>query len=148
MLHGEYWRFLTFGFLQLNPFHILLNASLLFWVGPIFEIRAGTRRFCLVFLCSSVASGIGIHLWHLHAPSHGAAIGASGGNFGLLGAALVLTLRRPGERPRLRIWLAVVLGAGLLQSFLPSVSMAGHLVGMLAGMALALVLPAHPISSN
>ncbi len=99
-LHGEYWRLLTFGFLHSNLIHILLNGALLLWVGPIVERRAGAAWFICVFLSASFVSGIGILAKHMVWPSEGASVGASGGLFGLLGAALVLSVTASGDKPQ------------------------------------------------
>lgn len=89
-LQHEYWRLFTFGFLHGNLTHLLLNTTLLLLVGPIVERRAGSARLLLIFLSASVASGGGILCKHQLWPAQGVSVGASGGLFGLLGAALVL----------------------------------------------------------
>ena len=134
----EYWRLLTFGFLHYDLRHVLLNTVLLLLVGPTVERRAGTVRLLLIFLSASVASGVGILFKHQLWPSQGASIGASGGLFGLLGAALVLVYRFRPQRPFVRVGLIVVLVLGLTYSTLPGVSMIGHIIGLFVGSAIAL----------
>jgi membrane associated rhomboid family serine protease len=139
-LHRQYWRLLTFGFLHSNPVHLLLNTVLLLVAAPPAERRSGPRWILLVFLSASVASGAGILLKHQLWPAAGVSVGASGGMFGLLAAALVLVFR--DESPiRVRIVLLAALAAGLGYSILPGVSLVGHLVGLAVGAALAFPVP-------
>jgi rhomboid protease GluP len=137
-LDHEYWRLFTFGFLHYDLTHLLLNTVLLFVVGPVVERRAGAAWLFVIFLCASVASGAGILFKHQLWPSQGASIGASGGLFGLLGAALVLVHRFPSQSRFVRVSLIAVLVLGLTYSVFPGISMIGHIIGLIAGSALAL----------
>ena len=139
-LHHEYWRLITFGFLHSTLTHVSLNTVLLLWAGPIVERRAGTARLVLTFLSASVASGVGILFKHQLWPAQGTSVGASGGLFGLLGAALVLVFRLPPQSPLVRTGLIVVLVVGLTYSVFPGISMIGHLVGLTVGTALSLLI--------
>ena len=139
-IHNEYWRLITFGFLHWDLRHLLLNTVLLFLLGPIVERRAGTVALLIIFLSASVASGAGIIVKHQIWPADGVSLGASGGMFGLLGAGLVLVFRQPSPS-RLRTVLVAALVLGLIYSFLPGVSMIGHVVGLIIGTAMALVIP-------
>ena len=72
----------------------------------------------------------------------GATVGASGGMFGLVGATLVLSYRDAGflgQASRSRRWLWLALLIGLAISFLPGVSMAGHVGGLIGGPLLATI---------
>jgi membrane associated rhomboid family serine protease len=139
-LHHQYWRLLTFGFLHSNLIHIVLNVALLIIAGPVVERRAGAWRVILIFFAASVASGVGIFLKHQLWPSSGVSVGASGGMFGLLAAALVLVFRaRSASRPA-RAGLLLVLCLGLAYSLLPGVSMVGHVIGLAVGAMLALAI--------
>ena len=139
-IHHEYWRLITFGFLHWDLRHLLLNTLLLFLLGPIVERRAGTVGLLIIFLGASVASGVGILVKHQIWPAEGVSLGASGGMFGLLGAGLVLVFRQRSQS-RLRTMLIAALVLGLIYSFLPGVSMIGHIVGLLIGALMALVIP-------
>jgi len=140
-IHGEYWRLLTFGFLHGDLTHLLLNMILLVLAAPALERRAGTGWLLILFLAASVASGFGILVKHQLWPSHGASVGASGGLFCLLAAALVLVLRPGAQSPLLRGGLIVALIAGLAYSLLPGISMVGHLTGIAIGGLIARFIP-------
>src|SRR5205809_5027590 len=136
-LHAEYWRLLTYSFLHLTPLHLLLNVVALWWTGRIVERRLGTLRAATIYSASVILSGSAILLIRSLYPHSGSAIGASGGLFGLLGAALVLVYRRDaerfgqGRRLRVALWLCLLFGLGI--SFVPDVSLSGHLGGLVAG---------------
>jgi membrane associated rhomboid family serine protease len=140
---GEYWRLLTFGFLHSGAGHLLLNGLLLLLAGPVVERRAGRLWFALLFLSASAASGAGILIKHQLWPASGVSVGASGGMFGLLGAALVLVLRAGGGRATGAI-LTVTLLAALGYSLLPGVSMVGHLVGLAVGVGIGFFIAKGP----
>ena len=145
-IHHEYWRFLTAGFLHYDPTHLALNTLLLLLIGPTVERRAGTPWLLLIFLSGSLTSCIGVFVKHLLWPSQGVSLGASGGMFALLGAALVLVFRLHSQNRLVRIRLIVVLVVGLTYSFLPGISMIGHIVGLVVGTAVALAIPLRALS--
>jgi membrane associated rhomboid family serine protease len=141
-LNGQYWRFVTYSFLHFNWAHLLVNILLLLWVGRILEKRAGTSLAGAIYACSVLSSAAVILLVHSCYPKVGATVGASGGIFGLLGAALVVSYRDAGfvgqaSRPRTWLWLALLIGLSI--SFLPKISMAGHIGGLIGGPLLASV---------
>ena len=138
-LHGEVWRIATYSFLHFNWLHLLLNVGLLFWIGRIVEQQLGTGRGALIYFVSVICSAAVILLVHNWHPKEGATVGASGGVFGLLGAALIVSYRQNGD-DRLRKWLWIVLLAGSGVSLLPDISMAGHIGGIIGGVAVALLV--------
>jgi rhomboid protease GluP len=139
-LNGQYWRFATYSFLHFSWDHLLVNALLLFWIGGILEKRIGIALTGAIYLCSVLSSACMILLVHSWHPKIGATVGASGGLFGLVGATLVISYRDAGFSVRgshLRTWLWLVLIVGLAVSFLPNISMAGHIGGLIGGPLLA-----------
>ena len=138
-LHGEIWRIATYSFLHFNWVHLLLNVGLLFWIGRIVEKQIGIGRAALIYFVSVITSAIVILVVHYLHPKIGATVGASGGVFGLLGASLIIAYRR-NDNARFRMWLWIVLLAGFAISFLPDISMAGHIGGLIGGVPLALLV--------
>ena len=135
-IHGEYWRIATYSFLHFNWLHLLLNVGLLFWVGRIVERQVGVERGALIYFASVLLSAAVILLVHNWQPKPGATVGASGGVFGLLGAALIISYRQNGDgQLRRLLWIVLLVGFGV--SFLPTISMAGHIGGIIGGAATA-----------
>ena len=140
-LHGEFWRIATYSFLHFNWLHLFLNVGLLLWIGRIVEQQVGIGRAALIYFASVVCSAAVILLVHNWHPKEGGTVGASGGVFGLLGAALIISYRQNGH-DRLRRPLWIVLAAGFGVSLLPDISMAGHIGGIIGGVPLALLVKA------
>jgi len=139
---SDSWRILTFSFLHLNAVHLLLNVVALYWIGRIVEPRVGAAGLLTVFAGGALTSGIAGMLLGQFLPTTGIAVGASGAVFGLLAAAVVLVFRsddaqRERDR-RLRPVLLACLVVAVLTSFLPGISLAGHVGGLIGG---ALVVP-------
>ena len=138
-LHGQFWRIATYSFLHFNWLHLLLNVGLLWWIGGIVEKQIGTGQAALIYFVSVITSAIVILVVHYLHPKIGATVGASGGVFGLLGAALILAYRRSDNvRFRQRLWLVLLIALAI--SFLPNISMAGHIGGIIGGVAVALLI--------
>src|SRR5207302_10712351 len=134
-LHGEVWRIAIYSFLHFNWVHLLLNVGLLLWIGRIVERQVGTGRGALIYFVSVLCSAAVILLVHNWHPKEGATVGASGGIFGLLGAALIISYRHD----RLRRSLLIVLAVGFGISLLPVIGMGGHIGGIIGGILVALV---------
>ena len=145
-LRGEFWRIATYSFLHFSWLHLALNLCLLWWIGRIVEQQMGTGCGALVYFVSVLLSAGVILLVHNWNPKEGATVGASGGVFGLLGAALVISYRR-NTNEQLRKWLWTVLLIAFAVSFLPDISMSGHIGGIIGGVATALLLKVHPPDS-
>jgi rhomboid protease GluP len=138
-LHGQFWRIATYSFLHFNGPHLILNVGLLWWIGRIIEQQVGISRGALIYFASVICSAAVILLVHDWHPKEGATVGASGGVFGLLGAALIISFRQRND-DRLRGWLWVVIAIGFGVSFLPDISMAGHIGGIIGGVLIALLI--------
>ena len=135
---GEVWRLLTSGFLHSPPpfgfLHLGFNMYILYLLGQMLEGPFGRWRFLLVYLVA-IAGGSALSM--LLQPSS-YAVGASGGVFGLMGAAL-LDLRSRGYAP-FQSQIGQLLLLNLLLTFVfPSVSIGGHLGGLAAGAGAYLV---------
>jgi membrane associated rhomboid family serine protease len=98
-----------------------------------------------IYSVAVLSGGILITWWKSVHPTLSVSLGASDGIFGLLSGSLVL-LYRPaaagfGQRSRIRGFLWLVLAAGIAISFLPGVSLVGHLGGLVFGAILGLAVP-------
>jgi membrane associated rhomboid family serine protease len=123
---GQDWRLLTGAFLHIGITHLLLNMLSLLIFGPELERRLGWWRYLVVYLLSALGGAVTIQLFG--DPARPVA-GASAAIYGLLGALGVLMLV---ARQDLRGLLAL-LAINVVISFLPGVSLLGHLGGLVAG---------------
>jgi membrane associated rhomboid family serine protease len=129
-LFGEWWRVLTAAFLHVGPLHLVMNMLALLVFGSELERQLGHWRFLALYLLSALGGAATIQLFG--APRVPVA-GASTAIYGLLGGLAVLMLAR---RQDLR-GLLTLLAINVLISFLPGVSLLGHLGGLVAGAATA-----------
>jgi len=154
---GEWWRLVTSAFLHGGILHLAFNAILLWRLGQMLEPVVGPGPF-LGLAASGMAGGslgiVGLSwlvtatplggspaaAWLLGAGPTTTTVGASGAVFGLMGAVLVL-LRRRGIDP----WAtqegslvgSLVLLNLVLTFAVPSISVGGHIGGLVAGGAAA-----------
>jgi membrane associated rhomboid family serine protease len=132
---GDYWRLLTAGFLHAGFFHLFFNMFSLWILGQLLEPAIGSLRFGLIFFVSVLAGSFGALL----VDPNSLTVGASGGIFGLMGAA-VIVMRNRGINPwesGLGLWI----GLNLLLTFtISNISIGGHIGGLIGGSLAALVL--------
>jgi rhomboid protease GluP len=137
-LHGEYWRIAAYSFLHFNWVHLIVNISVLLWIGRIVARQMEITQVALIYFVSvacSAAMILLVHNWH---PKAGATVGASGGIFGLLTAALITSYRQhDNQRLRTTLWIALLVGIGV--SLFPGISMAGHVGGIVGAVPVALL---------
>lgn len=89
---GEYWRFITPIFLHMGALHIYLNMFALLSLGVLTERMFGTWKFLLIFMMSGIS---GVVAGFVFADPDIPSVGASGAIFGLLGALIYFSRRRP-----------------------------------------------------
>ncbi|MFX0592905.1 rhomboid family intramembrane serine protease [Melissospora conviva] len=135
---GEYYRLVTAMFLHYGVLHLLLNMWALWVLGRSLETALGPLRFAALYLVAGLGGNVAAY-W-LSAENTTSA-GASTAIFGLF-AALFVIMRRLGRDTSAVIPILVI---NLIFTFtVPSISIAGHLGGMVTGGALALVLAYAP----
>lgn len=131
---GEAWRIASAAVLHASLQHAAFNALALVVLGDFIEKVLGGRRVLVLVLASAIGGNVASLLVH---PS-GQSVGASGGIWGLLGAAAVLGFRsggvlHPALVPGVRRAAAINLALNIFVSFLPQVNMAAHLGGGITG---------------
>jgi rhomboid protease GluP len=130
---GEYWRLLTPLFLHAGLPHFLFNSFALFQLGRVVERLFGRVRFVFLYFLSGL---LGSALSTIFRPEI-ISVGASGALFGLLGALIYFSLRKPVTARRFfgsSLW--VVLGINLFLGFvIPGIDYLGHIGGFLGGLA-------------
>lgn len=126
---GALWRLFTSGFLHYGPIHLAFNMIALWVLGRDLEQVLGPVRFLVVYLVSLLGGALAVFLFEV-ADSRTA--GASGAVFGLMGGlAVVLVRLRRSPGPALTI-----IALNVVLSFvLPSISILGHLGGLVFGAA-------------
>jgi membrane associated rhomboid family serine protease len=130
---GEWWRPLTAAFLHIGPLHLVLNMLAVLVFGSELERQLGRWRFLALYLLSALGGAAAIQLFGN--PLRPVA-GASTAIYGLLGGLGVLMLVR---RQDIR-GLVTLLAINVFISFLPGVSLLGHLGGLVAGALTAGIL--------
>ncbi len=132
---GELYRLVTGGFLHASLIHIGFNMFALYFLGRMLEPAVGTARFVGVYVAALFGGAFGALLLSPDALT----IGASGGVFGLFGAAFVIARGRGLDAAASSI--GVILLLNLALSFGNSnISLGGHLGGLVAGVVCALVI--------
>jgi membrane associated rhomboid family serine protease len=130
---GQWWRLITAAFLHIGPLHLVLNMLALLVFGSELERQLGRWRFRALYLLSVLGGAAAIQLFGNPA---GAVAGASTAIYGLLGGlGVVMLVRRQDIRG-----LLTLLAINVVISFLPGVSLLGHLGGLIAGAATAGVM--------
>jgi membrane associated rhomboid family serine protease len=130
---GQWWRLLTAAFLHIGPVHLVLNMLALLVFGSELERQLGRWRYLALYLLSALGGATAIQL--LGEPG-GAVAGASTAIYGLLGGLGVLMLVRRQDVRGLLTLLAI----NVFISFLPGVSLLGHLGGLVIGALTAGIL--------
>jgi membrane associated rhomboid family serine protease len=148
-LAGEWWRLVTAATLHSNSGHVLGNAAFLTLLGWAVAERLGGG----VMLTLAVATAVVGFVASLLFSDATVTVGASGGMFGLLGAAAGHGLRearsvRTAHLHR-RQQIFRVLGAAVMllgfTAFSREANIPAHLGGFVSGLVFGLVLPRAPL---
>ena len=143
--HGEYWRLITSMFLHANWLHWAANSWALYQLGTLYEVLFGSKRFAIIYFATGIIAGIASSA---HLDPNGAAVGASGAIFGILGAFIFSIRRSPQYRgqpwtrgliSQLVFWIAVNIVIGFS---VPQIDNIAHIGGLIAGLFLGF-LPHH-----
>jgi membrane associated rhomboid family serine protease len=130
---GQWWRILTSAFTHVSLVHLAFNMLALLLFGSELERTLGRARFLTVYLVSALGGVVALQLFGEYFQP---VVGASAAIYGLLGAFGIVLLK---TRQSLR-GLVTLLVINLVVSFLPGVSLLGHLGGLVAGVLTAAVV--------
>ena len=127
-------QLLGYSFLHGGLLHIGMNGYALYLLGSFLERLVGTARLIVIYTVSCLGGGVAV--WLLQ--DQGITVGASGGIWGLMTAMAVLFFRPQGIVPEvmvapMRRSFGQILALNLMLSFLPGISLWGHLGGGLGG---------------
>ncbi len=135
---GEWWRLLSSCFVHYGALHLVMNMIPIALVGALAERKLGSIVFLVSYLLSGVGGMTASMLWRPDVVS----AGASGAFFGVAGTVSLFLYLSGIELPETtrRVFLPVVLvftGATLIiSSSFDGIDNAGHVGGLLTGMAL------------
>ena len=90
IMEGQYWRFLTPMFLHADIVHLAVNCYSIYIIGSQVEKIFGRGRFLAIYFVSGFIGSAASFAFSLNS-----SVGASGAIFGLVGAMLYFSLRRP-----------------------------------------------------
>jgi membrane associated rhomboid family serine protease len=130
---GDWWRLITAAFLHIGLIHLVLNMLALLVFGSELERQLGRWRYVSLYLLAVLGGAAAIQLF---GNPVGAVAGASTAIYGLLGGLGVLMI---ANRQDIR-GLLTLLAINVFISFLPGVSLLGHLGGLVAGALTAGIL--------
>jgi membrane associated rhomboid family serine protease len=140
----QYWRLVTCVFLHIGFVHFLLNNYALWIVGRDIEQIYGSARFLLLYLATGVLASMSSFYFSPNSVS----AGASGAIFGLFGVMAAFAFKYRKEIPaalskdiRRRVLPIIAINLLFGYSARGIVDNAAHIGGLVAGVALALVIP-------
>lgn len=134
VLEGQLWRLVTAGFLHGGPAHLFFNMYALHVLGQDAEKLFGSGRFLGVYLSALIGGNLVVTLL---SPLNRPTIGASGAILGLLGALMAYFWQYRDHVAGARAHLTNLVTTALINvglGLLPSISLWGHLGGVLAGL--------------
>jgi membrane associated rhomboid family serine protease len=130
--YHQYYRAFTALWLHADFVHIFFNMIALLIVGPALEVLLGKVRFLALYLLAGLGGSVASYIL---SPHNEVGIGASGAIMGVLGAYVVIGLRR-------RLPVAPVIGLLVLNfliGFSGNIDWRAHLGGVVTGSVLAFV---------
>lgn len=132
---GEYFRFLTAGFVHVEIIHLMMNMMALLSLGRVLEKVYTRKQYLAILLCSIITGSTFVFI----AQHNLVVYGLSGGLYGLLGALVVFAYDSKAiQNPGVARGLLTTFALNIMISFLPGISLYGHLGGFIGGFFLAL----------
>jgi membrane associated rhomboid family serine protease/Flp pilus assembly protein TadD len=144
-LGAQPWRILTSTYVHIGFVHITVNMWALWQLGRAAERIFGPWTYFVIYTASGISGSL---LSLLHNPI-GVSAGASGALFGIVGALIAalylgkLPFPKPVRDGLLKnlVWVAVInLGLG---ASIPGIDNAGHVGGLVMGLALGAIIGPH-----
>ena len=137
---SQSWRLLAAVFVHIGLQHFVLNMVTLYFLGRIAEDLFGSKAFLVLY----ILSGLMGNLFVLVFSPEVVAAGASTALFGIFGAiaSLRFIARSPYIQYLSQSYTSLIL-VNILFSFMPGISLAGHLGGLVGGGILAFVFPVY-----
>ena len=136
---SQLWRLITAIFVHIGLEHFAVNMISLYYLGHLAEDLFGSKAFLALYLLSGIMGNVFVAIFTPDA----IAAGASTALFGLFGTigALRFIVQSPYIRHLSQSYTSLIV-VNLIFSFMPGISMAGHIGGLVAGVMLAYAFPA------
>lgn len=134
--HFEIYRFLSYGFIHTDFFHLAMNVFALVNLGNFMERIYGAQKFVLTIILGIIMGGLFVYI----ANGNELVVGISAGLYAILGVLFVYLYETGLIRQPLiqaQVWRMVMIN--VLINFLPQVSMVGHVGGLIAGLFLGFI---------
>ena len=144
MYPTQIWRLFSAIFVHIGLEHFVVNAVTLYFIGRQAEDIFGSRNFFLLYMMSGLMGNIFVFFFSPDTLS----AGASTALFGLF--ASIVTLHyvvRDSYIQQLGQSYMTLIVVNIIFSFMPGISLAGHLGGLIGGILCAVILPVK-VSSN
>lgn len=137
---SQSWRLLAAIFVHVGLQHFVLNMVTLYFIGRIAEDLFGSKAFLALYLLSGLMGNLFVLVFSPEV----VAAGASTALFGIFGAiaSLRFIARSPYIQYLSQSYTSLIL-VNILFSFMPGISLAGHLGGLVGGGILAFVFPVY-----
>lgn len=136
---GDWYRIVTSMMLHASLFHLLMNMYVLYYIGGFMERILGPVKYTIMYVVSGiVASLLVVFVGNVNAVT----VGASGSIFGIMGGLFLMTfVKSSWLNPQTIRSIRFLTGLNLVFTFLiPSISLEGHVGGLIAGIALFYLL--------
>ena len=137
---SQSWRLLAAMFVHIGLQHFVLNMVTLYFIGRIAEDLFGSKAFLALYILSGLMGNLFVMIFSPEV----VAAGASTALFGIFGsiASLRFIARSPYIQYLSQSYTSLIL-VNILFSFMPGISLAGHLGGLVGGGILAFVFPVY-----
>ena len=137
---SQSWRLLAAMFVHIGLQHFVLNMVTLYFLGRIAEDLFGSKAFLALYILSGLMGNLFVMIFSPEV----VAAGASTALFGIFGAiaSLRFIARSPYIQYLSQSYTSLIL-VNILFSFMPGISLAGHLGGLVGGGILSFVFPVY-----
>ena len=134
----QIWRLFSAIFVHIGLEHFVVNVITLYFIGRQAEDIFGSRNFFLLYMMSGLMGNIFVFFFSPAALS----AGASTALFGLFSSIVTLQyVVRDSYIQQLGQSYMTLIVVNIIFSFMPSISLAGHLGGLIGGILCAVILP-------
>ncbi len=138
---GQLYRLITAMFLHGGVDHILGNMLSLFVMGTLVEREAGSVKFTVIYMLSGIMGNLTSFLYEMISGVRYTSVGASGAIYGIMGAVVLLALKRRSGLNVTGRRLFIAVAYCIYSSFaMPGIDYAAHIGGLVSGFLMSTLL--------